>query len=69
MKTKLKPCPFCGGKGAINAFICDPPRYWVECSTPGCAVGPKRSNERDEIAERDAVAAWNRRTARRGTTT
>lgn len=57
--TKLKPCPFCGGRadltwGRINNGLY---RYHGRCLNDACyAVGPSQSS-----VERTAVRAWNRR--------
>lgn len=64
MKTKLKPCPFCGGRARLercriadNASI-----YWVHCLT--CKAQTETVNNswaNTKIAKAKAIAAWNRR--------
>lgn len=64
--TKLKPCPFCGGKAKLfsakantagTRFV-----YWVECNLEGtltCGCIPK--TWQCDTAE-EAVETWNKRT-------
>ena len=52
-ETKLKPCPFCGGKPVIYKSMPDR-RAWVMCSECG-ATSPSG------FREKTAIKAWNRR--------
>ncbi len=56
--TALKPCPFCGGKRAYIAvnYLA---QHYVRCPDCGAVVWGRDGEE--EITERDAVKAWNRR--------
>ena len=58
---KLKPCPFCGGKGEVyqaptmlNLEI-DDDAYWVQCRNCFSRVG-------NSYSQVEAINAWNRRT-------
>ncbi len=51
-ETKLKPCPFCGGKATVD----DDGQYqWVECESCGARAGIGR----DDVGPDEA--AWNKR--------
>ena len=57
-ETKLKPCPFCGGKAYIHDAICDDGAYlftFVQCHTCKANIEGFSSKEK-------AIEAWNRRT-------
>lgn len=70
-KTKLKPCPFCGGTNA--ATRCSRrgeygetlyPFYFVRCSNCGArgpVVGEYRFSVSEDECRRTAVDVWNRR--------
>ena len=58
---RLKPCPFCGGKGEVyqaptmlNLKI-DDDVYWVQCRNCFSRVG-------NSYSKVEAINAWNRRT-------
>lgn len=54
MKTKLKPCPFCGEK--IYLDLGGTEVWWVTCENPKCGTeGPSR------WTKQLAADAWNRR--------
>ena len=53
-ETKLKPCPFCGGKPVIYKSISDR-KAWVMCSECGATSS-------SGFREKTAIRAWNRRT-------
>lgn len=55
---ELKPCPFCGGK---NVYIGKNylAQHFVRCPDCGAVVWGRDSEE--EISEKDAAKAWNRR--------
>ena len=62
--TKLKPCPFCGGNGILQAIdfypdYSDPPIWWVACETCGA-----HTDEYEGDTEAEAIAAWNTRAER-----
>lgn len=71
MMEKLKPCPFCGGKGKIKAAKKDRVGFtiWCECEECYAKTGgycPEIKDEDCAIEEIDfcrkaAVEAWNRR--------
>ena len=51
MNSKLKPCPFCGGKATLNGpySFC-----WIRCKE--CGIGT------DFVGDaKDTIADWNRR--------
>lgn len=56
MTEKLEPCPFCGGKGALEAghFL-----TWVACLSC-CARGPVASRA-------EAIRLWNTRKQKEST--
>ena len=70
--SKLKPCPFCGGKAVLRAERCaeDSEHAWVSCGSCGVATEPAEApfaaqvkpiavemwNDRED-AERDALRA------------
>ena len=56
-KTKLKPCPFCGGHVKVKFRRDLFSRYWVECSTVNC---PCR-DIREQGSHNAAVGRWNNR--------
>lgn len=60
MKTKLKPCPFCGKEAQATTGYSDY-SWYVNCFTDYChaSVPPDEHHcyEREELA----VAAWNTR--------
>lgn len=54
-KSKLKPCPFCGGKAELLIVPSDPSSKWVVvCKNKCCNQFPHDSEE-------EAVEAWNNR--------
>lgn len=60
---KLKPCPFCGGDGALTVHISEKTVFgscWT-CGAKGSAIRYK-GHPSAEDAEK-AIKAWNRRTA------
>ena len=61
MSEKLKPCPFCGGEGIVQAIdfypdYSDPPIWWVACDICGA-----HTDEYEGDTEAEAVKAWNTR--------
>lgn len=59
-KSKLKPCPFCGG----DAVIIKTNRYYVQCNV--CeAIGTynKGTSKTDKMAIEKVIAHWNNRKA------
>ena len=65
--TKLKPCPFCGGKAEI--FFDDYKKYLIQCSNCSAFVGIEIENGVELKdgwratfgTEEQAAEAWNRR--------
>jgi len=54
----LKPCPFCGGKAALDYMIVDGEAslFWIACQDENCSIsGP------DETSQQQAITAWNTR--------
>lgn len=51
--AKLKPCPFCGGKGHVMKMGFP---HWVYCEDCGARV------QGGTCEEKDSIKAWNRRT-------
>ncbi len=58
--TKLKPCPFCGGK-AILLDASYP--YWVVCDDCGARVRGHRGVGDEGI--KASIEAWNKRSKKR----
>lgn len=59
MESKLKPCPFCGGRALIGVHICIKERktyYTTHCQK--CGVSDLKHHK----SEDEAIEAWNRRT-------
>ena len=56
-KTKLKPCPFCGGEAEIVYALHDYNLWGVRCKN--CDASVECSIEED--SEENAVKAWNTR--------
>ena len=53
--TKLKPCPFCGGKARLVPYGDE--HYFVSCTNiKCCATASRHMQNKDE-----AIKAWNRR--------
>ena len=62
-EAKLLPCPFCGAKSVIEHGA---PYFRAKCEeTKSCAGGAKCGSGPWKISEIEAIAAWNRRDARR----
>ena len=62
--TKLKPCPFCGGRGEMVREVTEALTVWYFCRCPDCgATGPIEGDEPDNIeaGTEAAIAAWNKR--------
>ncbi len=60
--SALKPCPFCGGEAVVDGKSDDVRVRCTGCNTLGRSIGFDPDDDADiEDAERDAVAAWNRR--------
>lgn len=63
-EIKLKPCPFCGGKGELRreSLIFS----WVQHSFVRCekcfARGEEITTSTEYSADEKAIEAWNRRT-------
>ena len=55
MNDELLPCPFCGGKAALEGF--DAPEYWVWC------LECKASTDM-HTCKQPAIDAWNKRVKR-----
>lgn len=53
MEKKLKPCPFCGGKGEIREESSYVGSYVVKCSDCGSGTWIMSKN--------DAIKCWNKR--------
>jgi len=51
--TKLKPCPFCGGKAEYDNN--DRGAEWIYCTECGATSSMKR------IGTNEAIEAWNKR--------
>lgn len=60
MTDNLKRCPFCGGKPEVSSFKDGNGRllYAINCDMKDCPTNPAWATR----AEKDAIAAWNRRT-------
>lgn len=54
-KSKLKPCPFCGGKAELLIVPSDPSSKWVVVCKNKCY------NQFPHDSEEEAVEAWNNR--------
>ena len=54
----LKPCPFCGGEAEVRWYDGFPSASCTKC---GCNTGMNING-----SEREAIAAWNRRTILEG---
>lgn len=65
MKVKLKPCPFCGGKGRVRRLkegyriVCE------ECGASSHYVFIQRWHDSKSVAQCQAAKAWNSRIASR----
>jgi len=61
--TKLKPCPFCGGKAKlVSDYFFSMGRHASEVTCTEChAWGPTSKTYPVEIQQQKAIAAWNRR--------
>lgn len=57
--NKLKPCPFCGGKGILNDELNHCVSY-VKCSTCGAETGMVKVSA-EYCADEKAIERWNRR--------
>ena len=58
-KPELLPCPFCGGKAAlqtISSFSRNRFFHYVACNDPSCDVGTAQYRKKTQAAVR-----WNRR--------
>ena len=69
MRTKIIPCPFCGGKSKLkhemnNDYLFDTPvtmiHFFVKCMKCGARSKMVRISEKYMAAEK-AIEAWNRR--------
>ena len=58
-KTKLKPCPFCGGEDVMTMLCGD--GYYVVCYSRNKGKGCGSSTGWHET-EQEAIESWNRRT-------
>ena len=56
--SKLKPCPFCGGKARLGQAGFNYDLYYVECTNPECDAMPTL---RYQPLKRYAIDAWNNR--------
>lgn len=61
--TELKPCPFCGGEGALDVDLMFPPKAFIECTSCRCAVEVVRPSPKVSFAQLLSTACdeWNRR--------
>jgi Lar family restriction alleviation protein len=60
-ETKLKPCPFCGGKAELvksNMTLTFADSFCVRCDNLGCFIRP---NTPHRLSDEDAINIWNRR--------
>lgn len=59
-KTKLKPCPFCGGEEieVVDGYADD--GCWVTCLSCAAQTGAKPRSHKE------AIQAWNTRKAKNG---
>ena len=63
MKTKLKPCPFCGSPAQIEPWHGESPTtVLISCSNEYCKVGPMVCGE----SEKKAMGYWNKRKIKEG---
>ena len=60
--TKLKPCPFCGGKAVMLLCppSCEQKTKWVVICKNKCV------NQYPHDSEKEAIEAWNKRADMRG---
>lgn len=65
MKTKLKPCPFCGGEAELIPILMDydTAESFVRCRNCFAKGKTYKTAVRgeDKLREKQAIAAWNRR--------
>ena len=71
LMEKLKPCPFCGGKGKVKAAKKDNVGFtiWCECEKCHAIISGYCPYMKDEdfvlenidACRNDAIKAWNRR--------
>lgn len=54
MMSKLKPCPFCGGKAVLTLSHCQDGTYVVGCVDCNCEMDYMETKE-------ETIEAWNRR--------
>jgi len=63
MKSKLKPCPFCGQKPMVMDKYSpeeSATKYWVECRYGFCQCNPSTLFHSSRAS---AIKAWNKRSA------
>lgn len=70
MKTKLLPCPFCGGEAELEdvgreGFDGHIEDWYVACKK--CGIHLYSPNEWENVNKEDAAKAWNRRQSVSGT--
>ena len=62
VKSKLKPCPFCGSRATFSSPMSTIPGYQLGCGDrEGCDVAPY---SRIFSTRSKAIIAWNRRARR-----
>lgn len=59
-EIKLKPCPFCGGKGILNNGEYNLESF-VKCSTCGAETSRVAASTK-YCSDEKVIEAWNRRT-------
>lgn len=53
-EIKLKPCPFCGGKGVFPKWMENTDYFWICCEICGCETACYDT-------KKEAEEAWNKR--------
>ena len=63
--SKLKPCPFCGGKAEVKKATFGDNRGYAFITCKSCEASTKHFNKSlDFCAVEEATKAWNRRAER-----
>jgi len=59
MSDELKPCPFCGGKAALEQLLENKDDYMASCDNDECLVTCVMTH--CDSTRKEAIEAWNRR--------